>query len=403
MSPTDERLLTFGVLAVCIAVVLLAMPIIRWWDGRAFDEKVADGEEAARQLGLRLFKAGKELTLSGEREGLGISVDWKLTRRRTAGRQQERPVETTIYTILGIPDALFLKAENLKTRLSKVVSGTDRTVGDPDFDGAVFFEAADEIALAFGDSALRREAAEFVRGGATLNFGKIELTVSGHDTSDVVVDRVERLLSFARRLRDACADISGHLRSVVEHDRDAKALRTLVKDFSGHPDTLAACQRAAAFTDPELRVLAAIGCADDAGLFSLASDESLLASARAEAIEHLLRNADVAREWLGTSEAVLVSGLRDPDLTLRKAAARALGITGGTAAVVPLLELTKGLFADGTLREIADRSVREIQSRSAGAGAGQLSVVDDASAKGALSPATGDGAISIVAKKPQGA
>lgn len=97
---------------------------------------------------------------------------------------------------------------------------------------------------------------------------------------------------------------------------------------------------------------------------------------------------------IGTSadQETLLRMLDDEDDSVRLAAAGALGAIADVGAVEKLRTLTG--FLGGELARAAESAIASIQSRAAGAGAGQLSVSDSAPSAGSLSQAAEDGALS---------
>jgi HEAT repeat protein len=118
------------------------------------------------------------------------------------------------------------------------------------------------------------------------------------------------------------------------------------------------------------------------------------------------RTAAAAAEALGTigdakAEAHLLDAVRHDEAELRIAAAHALGALGTVRAVEPLLELLAAKRIDGESRQALREAVGAIQSRLAGAEAGQLSLAPTAAEAGRLSLATpqaGPGDVSLASE-----
>lgn len=115
------------------------------------------------------------------------------------------------------------------------------------------------------------------------------------------------------------------------------------------------------------------------------------------------RTAVAAADALGAlgdvrAEIHLVDALRRDAPELRIAVARALGAVGSVKAVQPLLELLEAKRLDGESRQALREAVSAIQSRLAGAEAGQVSLATPAAEAGRLSlatPTAGPGDVSL--------
>lgn len=92
-----------------------------------------------------------------------------------------------------------------------------------------------------------------------------------------------------------------------------------------------------------------------------------------------------------TNEPLLISLLSDAEPEVQAAAARSLARMGTVLAVAPLRTWAQGLFRSVEIKELAEESIRAIQSRASNRGAGQLSL---ASGSG-----SGSGAVSIAENK----
>lgn len=103
----------------------------------------------------------------------------------------------------------------------------------------------------------------------------------------------------------------------------------------------------------------------------------------------------LALERIGdpSAQPLLLSMVDDADESVRLAAIQALGVVADVGAVEALLPLTRGVFG-GDLKQTAQEAVAKIQSRVAGAAAGQLSVSDASAEAGALSAIAEGGALS---------
>ena len=104
----------------------------------------------------------------------------------------------------------------------------------------------------------------------------------------------------------------------------------------------------------------------------------------------------LALERIGdpSAQPLLLSMVDDGEEPVRLAAIRALGAIADVSAVETLLHLRGGVFG-GDLKQTVREAIAKIQSRVAGAGAGQLSVSDAPTDAGALSTiAAEEGALS---------
>lgn len=111
----------------------------------------------------------------------------------------------------------------------------------------------------------------------------------------------------------------------------------------------------------------------------------------------------LALERIGdpSAQPLLLSMVDGAEEAVQLAAIRALGVVADVGAVGTLLPLTRGVFG-GDLKQTAQDAIAKIQSRAAGAGAGQLSVSDAPADAGALSTvAPEEGALSEPAPGPR--
>lgn len=103
-----------------------------------------------------------------------------------------------------------------------------------------------------------------------------------------------------------------------------------------------------------------------------------------------------------TAEEPLLKAMESDARELRMAAIRALGTLGSAAAVEPLLAFLASRRLDAETRHWIHEAVRAIQSRLAGAEAGQLSLSTPSSEAGRLSvaaPGAGQGRLSLVSDR----
>jgi hypothetical protein len=94
-------------------------------------------------------------------------------------------------------------------------------------------------------------------------------------------------------------------------------------------------------------------------------------------------------------ERLLVMMLGDIDEDVQVRAAESLERIGTTDAVEPLREWSKGLLRSVRVKEAAASSIRAIQSRSAGAARGQLSIASVSDHRGEVSLPKSTGEVSV--------
>jgi hypothetical protein len=203
-------------------------------------------------------------------------------------------------------------------------------------------------------------------------------------------------------------------------DEGLAVLRDLVRDPSA-PDQAAA---------EAVTLLAARAPVDAVGPLLVGALKTRRGEARSEAIAQLgrlrfgpavgplivlletsnPRTAAGAARALGSigdtrAEAALLHAVGTEARELRIAAARALGALGTVGSVEPLLELLERRRLDAESRHAVRECIGAIQSRLVGAGAGHLSIAEDAAEAGRLSLATptpGTGDLSLTAPAPTG-
>lgn len=88
-------------------------------------------------------------------------------------------------------------------------------------------------------------------------------------------------------------------------------------------------------------------------------------------------------------ENSLLKLMERPEPAVQMAAIRALGQTGSTRSVEPLLELARGLLVSPGLKRAAGEAVRQIQARLGSAESGRLYLADEDDQAGSLSLAEG--------------
>ncbi len=129
-----------------------------------------------------------------------------------------------------------------------------------------------------------------------------------------------------------------------------------------------------------------------------------------DALTRSARDPSLTDEWVAwhaeaiantrrpEAEPALLSLLEKEVPVVRVAAAKGLGRIGSRLAVEKLLPLTQGLTLDGAVKTAARDAIAAIQSRLAGAGAGQLAISEDEQ-QGALSEPQTPGALTLLKKQ----
>jgi hypothetical protein len=150
-----------------------------------------------------------------------------------------------------------------------------------------------------------------------------------------------------------------------------------------------------------VRARAAIFFDDDLGLRLVIDDPAASAHARALALSHLLRSAEVTARWLTDAERLLISFLDTSvlsgDADLGVEVARALSLVGGADAIAPLSRLASSSRV-GTACSSAAAAIRA-RLTDAGASPGQLEIADVPSSEGALSAPAAAGALALALAK----
>ncbi len=253
------------------------------------------------------------------------------------------------------------------------------------------------------------------------------------------------VLSLARRLatpEDAARRLADNLKTEPVASVRLQCLATLAREFTDHPATGEALLAASEDPDAEVRLRAGVALgpkgrdvllaiAGGEGAEDATTERAVLALGyylTTEKAQGILRNAlrtrreataraclralgqrrgagivatlakvmavetpelaAAAADALGATDDVgaegpLVVALGSPHAKVRRAAARALGRVGTTAAVVSLKERES---RDGAVRAAARQAIAEIQSRARGAAPGQLSLAGGESGQLSLAP-----------------
>jgi HEAT repeat protein len=415
-------------------------------------------EAASRELGLRLApRHHRSRTAAGGCGAFAVRIWVGLV--YVPGLDEEgieERVEELCVSVTGgaIPRQVSFTRERDR--------GDDVLIGDSAFDDIVEVRGEPTLALAMLDHALRNQIRSLVAAGGRIENGELLWKARPVYASREVPQAVRGALDLARVFssggkatpqqclaRNAGEDpVSGvrlwnllTLQERFAQTREAREAslaalrdqspwvrvsaarflrdegRAVLEELA--TDTAAPDQAAA----EAVALLAARGRADEIGELLVSVLKNRSGEARRQAIlglgrlKHspalgplvvLLERADartaaVAAEALGglgdaRAEPALLQAAAGEARELRIAAARALGPAGTVAAVEPLMRLLETRRLDAESRQAIRECVAAIQSRLAGAEAGQLSIAEDARETGRLSlaaPAPGQGDLSF--------
>ncbi len=380
-------------------------------------------------------------------------------------------VDGVVHTLLGVlveapglPRAVVFAREG--------GGGEDVLTGDPAFDDAVEVHGDPGVVLALLDEDLRREVAAFVAQGGALRAGQLRGRAPLGDPREQVPAMMRKTLALAERLSSAeRAGVCPRLALNATRDPlpEVRVLNLvqLQEKCTASPEALATSRAALRDASPWVRLAAARFLrAEVETLEALARDRQVPDQARAEAVALLAarlaaeragpllveilktstgdtqrkaveelgrlrhgpalgplvvlmergaaRTAAAAASALGAlgeprAEASLLEALGREAVEVRVAAARALGVIGTVRSVEPLAALLESRGLDASARQAIRGAVASIQSRLAGAGAGQLTVASAESESGRLSlagPGAGDLTLAddggIESRRPRG-
>lgn len=343
--------------------------------------------------------------------------------------------------------------------------GDDVFTGDSLFDDNVDVRGEPSVVLARFDKALRDSARQFVLLGGSLKAGRLALSGFPVASALEIPRVVRSALDVAQKLSDTDGGgVCARLGRNVEQDPLSGVrlwnLLQLQEQFAATPEAERASRTALVDKSVWVRLSAARFLKNDgiAVLRALVEDRESPDDAASEALEVLAhrlpiaeagplllkmlkhrsketrrqavkqlgrlqygpaisslivvlersnpRTAAAAATALGmiggpAGEAALLKAMNDDARELRLAATRALGAIGSVRAVEPLLAHLEAFRLDAESRQALREAVSAIQSRLAGAGAGQLSIATEPSESGRLSlaePTAGPGAVSFVEK-----
>ena len=411
-------------------------------------------EEAARKEGIRFApRSSWSPTATGVCEDFSVRVE--LQPKRAAERDNQYWLHLCV-TIAGprIPQGLIFAPER--------GTGDDVLTGDTVFDELVEVRGAPSILLALLDREIRQRVSEFVRLGGRLEAGELVCCAPTAFSQGDLVRGLHLGLWLARELSSPGGGVCERLaRNAKSDPLPGVRLWNLLQLHEQFPETREARDASREdLKDPSPWVrLAAVRFLKDEGLEvleHLAQDRAVPESAAAEAVallaarcpaEHagalilaaLKTHSGVARrqavEELGrirypgargplivlleradprtaaaaaaalaalgdaTAETALLKAMESDARELRLAAVRALGTLGSAAAVEPLLAFLESRRLDADTRYWIRDAVGAIQSRLAGAEAGQLSLAATSPGSGWLSvapPDAGHGQLSLL-------
>ncbi len=388
--------------------------------------------KAARVNGLTQIKERDELPgayLDGRtREGLHVRL-----RSYRRGKHESG----TCIIVRGLEReglGLTLRREGLGTAFEKRLLGEPETeIGSPEFDDCFFIQGPVSLAFALLDSDTRRILEGVLSGEITVDSRSIrvrsrlvdgELEVELRSSAfasrhELLPEVLTAVLAVARRLMrpaDIPRRISENLRSEPEPGFRLRALGLLAREFPDDPATREALLAARDDASDEVRLRAGIALGSEDGretLLRLVATDGTGDSIAARAVgalrdglpgdqlDETLRRMrtsgrgavacacleEMGRRGRSEAENLMLESLKDDDVNVVLAAARALGRAGTVAAVPLLLEATSP-SSRAELRSAARQAIAEIQSRLPGAAPGQLSLAGGEA--GALSLATSE-------------
>ena len=323
--------------------------------------------------------------------------------------------------VRGAAKGIELRHESLRTGATRMLGGSELTLGDPYFDDRFFLRGEPLVIRACFDAATRALAHELF--GPRPSMAREVLGTEDHviGVADGVVEarfvdrgyphapvtpseQLGRALAFAERLSPD--DLETRVAAVAHDDPLTEvrlaALQTLQAERPEHPATAGALEAGRVDVDPRVRLAAAsmLGVVNGGRdtLLALASDETIADSVSAHAITELrshlapepartilgaalrarrLETAAACVERLGRSgeDAGLVARVLEREGgALATAAARALGRCG-TADDVPLLREVESRHPRADPLAVACRgAVASIHTRQPGASQGRLSL-----------------------------
>jgi hypothetical protein len=434
--------------------------LVRRWRARRLNGPTArwflrELEEASREQGIRFApRSFHSSNAIGTCEDFTVRVE--LTPKWTADDEQllQRPLYLYV-TVVGprIPMGLAFAADR--------GTGDDVLTGDTVFDDMVEVRGEPSILLALLDHEIRRKVGDLIRLGGFLEGGRLGSWAPATFDPGELVRPLRLSLWLAREMSSpgggVCERLAGNATTDPHSGVRLWNLLQLHDQFPETKSTREASQVDLKDPSPWVRLAAARFLKDEGleALEHLALDRAVPESAAAEAVAlvaarcpaahagpllltalktHsgaarrqaveelgriryvpargalivLLENADpqtaggaaaaLAAMGEATAEGPLLKAMESDARELRLAAVRALATVGTAAAVEPLLVFLAGRRLDGESRQQIRDAVAAIQSRLAGAGAGQLSLAAAPAGGGWLSvaaPGAGEGQLSL--------
>ena len=419
----------------------------------------AELAEAARQHKVRWVPRSRwSSAVTGTCEDLSVGVDFEWKKPSEVESDQLH----LCLTVSGprIPSGLAFAAER--------GTGDDVLTGDTGFDDLVEVRGEPTIILALLDREIRQRVGEFVGLGGSLKAGRLACSSPTSFASGEIARGLRLGLWLARELSSPGGGVCERLAHNARLDPSPGVrlwnLWQLHEKFPETPQAREASRQDLADPSPWVRLTAARFLNDEGieTLEGLAQDRGVPESAAADAVALLAARCPVARagpllvaalkahsgearvqavqelgrlryqparkpllvllgradprcaaaaaEALGalgdaSAEAALLKAVDSDARELRLAAIRALGVMGSVAAVEPLLAFGAGRRLDGESRQAVRDAVGAIQSRLAGAEAGQVSLAAPSPGSGWLSVATLEvepGRLSLLPDRKQG-
>ncbi len=430
----------------------LFQPLLGSGEASWFDEGLS---AARRDLGFR-FERRRSRTVVGKRGDYEVRIEL----RRFGGREGEaaRHDLWVSLTCDRFPQRVAFAKET--------GAGTDVLTGDSRFDDAVLVKGEPTILAALLDRELRVRLLRLIVWDGGISEGRISWRASANFMAGEITGTLKDLVELADLLSSpkgggVCECLARNVQEDEEPGVRLWNLNLLAQHFADRPETLAASRAGLSDSSPWVRLAAArllpvegaqvlkalladratpdhsaaeaaalIGArlpADEAGPALIAALKNRSGEARRQAIQELgrikhapavgplcvaldrsePRDAAAAAAALGAigdpkSERHLLDAIRKEEPELRIAAAQALGAFGSFRAVEPLLaQLARARLGAETRQALRD-AVSAIQSRLAGAGAGQLSIATTSAEVGRLSLATpkaGPGDVSLASRR----
>lgn len=432
---------------------------VGWVDRSSSRWLAAELEEASRDQGIRFAqRSARSSTAIGGCEDFSVRIE--LQRLRAAESDEGYPLHLCVK-VAGprIPQALAFAAHG---------TGGDMLTGDMAFDDIVDVRGEPSIVLALLDREIRQRVSDFVRLRGRLAAGELSYSAPAEFSPGEIV-RVLRLgLWLARELSSpgggVCERLARNAKSdphpgvrllslsqLLEVFPEAKEAREASQEDLKDPSPWVRLAAARFLKDEGLEVLKHLALdravpesaaaeavallsarcpAEQAGPLLLTALKTHSGEARRQAVEELgrirygpargplivlLEHADprtgaaaaaaLARLGDVKSETSLLKAVESDAGELRQAAVRALGTVGSAASVEPLLAFLASRRLDAETRQRIREAVGAIQSRLAGAGAGQLSLAATAPGSGWLSvapPGAGQGQLSLLPDRKKG-